>query len=93
MESESKEARTILAVAAFKRDSTQNVRTLARIYNIDRTTLTRRINGRSARMDSIPKSRNLDVLEEAMIVREILYLDSRGFPPKLTHVEDMANQL
>lgn len=93
MELQSKEARTILAVAAFKRDPIQHIRELARVYNVNRTTLTRRIHGRDARVDTIPKSRNLTPLEEEVIVRETLYLDSRGFPPRLRHVEDMANQL
>ena len=32
-------------------------------------------------------------LEESVIVQHILDLDSRSFPPRLSNVEDMANQL
>lgn len=93
MESQSKEARTNLAIAAFKQDPKSTIRQLARVYTIDRTTLSRRIDGRTSREDTAPKSRNLTLLEEEVIVREVLHLGSRGFPPKLCHIEDMANQL
>lgn len=93
MESQSKEARTLLAVAASKVDSTQSVKKLARIYNINRMTLTNRINGRPSRIDLPVNSRKLDLIEEEVIVREVLELDSRGFPPRLGHIEEMANQL
>ncbi|KAF4453469.1 hypothetical protein F53441_3879, partial [Fusarium austroafricanum] len=43
--------------------------------------------------DSIPKSRKLSDLEEQIIVQFILDLDSRGFPPRLRCVEEMANRL
>ena len=93
MESQSKESRMILAVQAFKRNSRQSLRTLAGVYNVNRTTLNNRIKGLGARIDQPANSRNLTLTEEEVIVREILHLDSRGFPPRLRHVEDMANQL
>ena len=93
MESQSKESRMILAVQAFKRNSRQSLRTLAGVYNVNRTTLNNRIKGLGARVDQPANSRNLTLTEEEVIVREIVHLDSRGFPPRLRHVEDMANQL
>lgn len=93
MESQSKEARTLLAVVAFKRDSTQSIRKLAHIYNLTRSTLTDRIQGRASRISLPANSRKLDLIEEEVIVREVLELDSRGFPPRLGHIEEMANQL
>ena len=38
-------------------------------------------------------SRKLTDLEESTIVEHILDLDSKGFPPRLSGVEDMANRL
>ncbi|RKK06651.1 hypothetical protein BFJ68_g16465 [Fusarium oxysporum] len=39
------------------------------------------------------KSRKLSDLEEQAIIRFILDLDSRGFPPRLRGIEEMANRL
>ena len=36
---------------------------------------------------------NLTKLEEKVVVEHILNLDSRGFPPRLTDVADIANSL
>jgi hypothetical protein len=46
-----------------------------------------------SRRDWVPKSRKLSDLEEQIIVQFILDLDSRGFPPRLRGVEEMANRL
>jgi hypothetical protein len=43
--------------------------------------------------DTIPKSRKVSDLEEQIIIQFNLDLDSRGFPPRLRGVEEMANQL
>jgi hypothetical protein len=43
--------------------------------------------------DRWPKSRNLDKLEEEVVVKHILELVTRGFPPRLAAVADMANSL
>jgi hypothetical protein len=43
--------------------------------------------------DSIPKLRKLSNQEEQIIVQFILDLDSRGFPSRLSYMEDIANSL
>ena len=58
-----------------------------------RSTLNRRINGIPSQQDSVPKSRILTPLEELVIVRHILNLDSRSFPPRIRNVEDIANRI
>jgi hypothetical protein len=45
------------------------------------------------RRDIPANSRKLTDLEESVIVQYILDLDSKGFPPRLSGVEDMANRL
>jgi hypothetical protein len=88
-----KEAQIILAIKALQQDSTQSVRSIAQIYNVPRATLQARINGRAARLDQTTNSQKLTDLEESVLVREILDLQARGFPPRLSAVGDMADKL
>lgn len=65
----------------------------AKTYDIPRTTLRRRLDGITARRDCNIRSRKLTPIEESVIIQYILDRDSRGFPPRLRDVEDMANKL
>ncbi|RYC80031.1 hypothetical protein BFJ63_vAg17088 [Fusarium oxysporum f. sp. narcissi] len=87
------EARMLLALQALQNDPKLSVRRAADIYKVNHMTLRRRQNGIQSRRDSIPKSRRLSDLEEQIIVQFILDLDSRGFPPRLRFVEEIANRL
>ena len=49
------------------------------------------MNGRRARQDTRPGSYRLSKLEEKAIVQYILDLDARGFSPRISDVEDIAN--
>jgi hypothetical protein len=51
------------------------------------------MNGRPSRLDYRPKAYKLTVLEEEVIVRNILELDTRGFAPYLASVKDIANYI
>ncbi|KAF4471327.1 hypothetical protein FALBO_1760, partial [Fusarium albosuccineum] len=87
------EARTLLALQALQNNPKLSIRRAAGIYNIDERRLRRRKQGIQSRCDWIPNSRRLSDLEEQIIVQFILDLDSRGFPPRLRAVEEMANRL
>jgi hypothetical protein len=93
MQSSSNERQIELALQAIRADQNLSIRKAATIYNVPRSTLAFRLRGRVARVDTAPNSRNLDLLEEDIIVREILDWNSRGFPPRYRDVEDMANRL
>jgi hypothetical protein len=69
------------------------VRAAAKIYGVSQMTLGRRRAGKPARCDTTPNSKKLTQSEEEAIVRYIVELDARSFPPRLSGVEDMANQL
>jgi hypothetical protein len=56
------------------------------------TPLLRR-DGQPSRRDIQPKNRKLTDYEERAIVQYILHLDSKGFPPRLSSVKDIANHL
>ena len=62
-----------------------------KIYGVARKTLGRRRAGKPARRDITPNSKKLTQSEEEAIVRYVLDLDTRAFPPRERDVEDMAN--
>jgi hypothetical protein len=88
-----KEANILLALQALQKDPKLSLQRAAKIYKVNLTTLWCRQQGILSQRDTIPKSRRLSDLEEQVIVQFILDLDSRGFPPRLRGVEEMANQL
>ena len=92
-QSTSNEGNIQLALQALKRDAKLSVRRAAQLYNVPRKTLSDRRAGKTARRDCTPNSMKLTKTEESAIVLYILDLDSRGFPPRLAAVEDMANHL
>jgi hypothetical protein len=89
----SKERQIQLALQALKQDATLSLRRAAAIYKVTHTTLSRRRAGQTPQADRWPKSRNLTKTKESVVVKHILNLISRGFPPRLTAVADMANSL
>src|SRR6266566_5024575 len=93
MASTSNECQLQLALQAFEKDPQLSVREAARLYNIPHSILSTRINGVSARATTMANSRKLTALEEEVVVREVLNLNSRGFPLRIHNMEDMANQL
>ena len=93
MEFTSTEAKIILALEAIKKDPKLSLRMASKIYGCPYTTLRRREGGTGARGDTTPNSRRLTDLEEETIVDYIIDLNTRAFPPRLSGVEDMANQL
>ena len=86
-------ARIILALKALQKDKKLSLRAAASIYNVSRTTLTIRRDGRTSRYDTPVNSRKLTDLEERTIVQYITKLCIRAFPPRLANMEDIANRL
>jgi hypothetical protein len=93
MEIQTKEARIILAIEAIRNSKSLSQRSAAKIYKVPLSTLSDRMAGRTYRPETKANGLKLTELEEGIIVRYILDLDSRGFAPRLTSVEDMANLL
>ena len=87
------EARILLALHAYQNNPSLGLKRAAKTYKVSYGTLWRRHNGIQSQRDTTPKSRKLSDLEEQIIVQFILDLDSRGFPPRLRCVEEMANRL
>jgi hypothetical protein len=89
----SKERQLQLAIEAIKRDATLTQRRAAKLYNVPQKSISNRRAGKMYRRDRAPNLRRLLDTEEEVLVRHILDLDARGFPPWLAAVEDMANSL
>ena len=82
-----------LAISAFNSRQIQSSRRAAATYNIPESTLRDRCAGKLTQRDYKPKSKKLTKLEEEVVVRYILDLNSRGFAPTLSTVQDMADKL
>ncbi|EGU81663.1 hypothetical protein FOXB_07824 [Fusarium oxysporum f. sp. conglutinans Fo5176] len=93
MSQPSNEVIILLALQALQHDPKMSLRRAASVYKVDRFALRRRQRGIQSRRDTIQKTRRLSDLEEQIIVQFILDLDSRGFPSRLSFVEEMANSL
>ena len=88
-----KEARVQLAKQAIEKKQFQSSRGAAKAHNAVETTLRRRRAGIRSRDDCTANGRLLSDLEENVIVRYILDLDTRGYPPNLHRVGEMANSI
>ena len=93
METQTQEARIILAIEAIRSSKKMHRHKAAKLYRVPYSTLTNRINGAPPRSEYRSKNHNLTELEEEVLVRHILDIDERGFAPRLAGVEDMANYI
>jgi hypothetical protein len=93
IEIQTQEARTILAIEAIRLSKKLSYRSAAKIYKVPESTLHYRINGRISPTEVQPNRQKLSELEEGVIIRYILDLDSRGFAPRLASVEDIVNYI
>jgi hypothetical protein len=87
------EGRILLAIQALKLGQLQSIRAAAKAYDVPYSTLSTRLHGIACRRDMTPNLQKLTLKEEEAIVRYILDLDSRGFPPRPQAVQEMADLL
>ena len=93
MEIQTKEARIILAIEAIRTSKKLSQRSAAKIYKVLLSTLSDRIASRTYRPKTKPNRQKLSDLEEGVIIRYILDLDSKGFAPQLASIKDIANYI
>ena len=93
MESIHKEGRIELALNALRTGQLKSVREAQRLYDVPRTTLRDRIDGRVARIDSRANSHKLTSTEELVLMQQILEKDQRGAPATVAIIRQMANIL
>ena len=87
------EGRLELALQAYKAGQFRSYRAAADAFNVKFGALCRRARGTPFRLETPPNCRILTPTEEHSLVEYILDLDSRGFPPTLAEVADMADHI
>ena len=88
------EERIILAIEAIRTSQKKiSQRNAVKMFNIPEAILRDRMKGRPQREKTRVKDRKLDPLEEQALIRYVLKQDERGFPLRLSGVEDITNLL
>ena len=87
------EGRLDLALQAYLRNEFRTPTAAAKVYDVPRTTLIRRIKGIQQQRGSIATNRLLTPTEEASLLQWILSMDRRGMPPRIAIVHEMARLL
>ena len=87
------EAKLAIAFEACKNDFKLSLQAASKIYTVPYTTLHHRHSGTPSRCNTPANSRKLTDLEEKTIIQYILKLYARAFHPRLSYVENIANQL
>ena len=75
------EGRVLLAISSLKKKEITNIREAARLYDVPRTTLQRRLNGSTNRAEKRANGLKLTKEEEESLVQWILSMDQRGAAP------------
>ena len=87
------EGRIALAIQAYRTGQFKSLRHAAKTFNLPHSSLIYRYNGRAHRPAAPPNGRKLTLTEEETVVRYILDLDARGFPPLKAEVGDIADKI
>ena len=93
MNSQSQEARILLAIQAIRTNQEMSIRYTAKTYDVSQTILCDRMKGYVFKAKERNARHNLIPTEEETLVRYILDLDSRGFPSQINDVRDMTDLL
>ena len=93
MNSQSQEARILLAIQVIRTNQEMSIRCTVKTYDVPQTTLRDRMKGCVPKAEERNVRHNLTPTEEEILVRYILDLDSRGFPSRINDVRDMADLL
>jgi hypothetical protein len=83
-----------LAIEHLAFQDTKNIAATARLFNVDRTTLSRRVNGvtNPASM-AHQNSRFLNDPQEKELIRYINQLTKKGLPPTVSMVRNFASDI
>jgi len=93
MEIQTKEVQIILVIKAIQISQKLNQYSIAKIYKVLFSIFSNRIAGRIYYTKTKANSLKLTKLEEEVICRNILELDSRRFVPWFTSIENIVNYI
>ena len=77
-----KEGRILMSIDAFKRGQFKSQRAAAAAFDVDQRTISNRLRGRTARVDTPANSRKLNVLDENLLKEWIISADEQGMAPQ-----------
>jgi hypothetical protein len=80
------EGSILLAISTFQSGQFPSISAAATAYNVPKTTLYHRIQGRPSREDHISTNKKLLGAEEDVLIRDILNLGSQGLSPSLSYM-------
>jgi hypothetical protein len=87
------EAKIILAIKVIRTSKKLNYRKVAKFYQVFYFIFCDRINSRTILLKRRLANIKLIILEEEVIIRNILDIDSRGFIFRLASIKDIANYI
>jgi hypothetical protein len=87
------EGSILLAVSAYQSGQFPSISSAAKAYDVPKTSLWKRIKGIPARENYTPTNKKLTNVEEEVLIRDILKLDSQGLSPTISLVREMADTM
>jgi hypothetical protein len=87
------EGSILLTLSAFTSGQCASISAVAKIYDVSKTTLVRRLHGGTLREQFTPPNRRMTVIEEGVLVRDILKPDAQGLSPALSIIREMADTI
>src|ERR1700743_757232 len=88
-----KESKVILPIQAIRTSKKMTIRRAAKTYDVPESSVRLRMKGTTSFADRRNGRHQLTSSEEEALVRYILDLDTRRFPPRIDSVQAMANSL
>jgi hypothetical protein len=89
----SKESRMQMAIAAYKKQKIKSKLQAASVFEVSRTTLRARLEGRKPRSETRANSHKLTISEEEALIKKLLDADKRGFSIQPRFLREMGQIL
>lgn len=84
------EGRILLAIKAIQNKKISSLARAAKVFDVPRTTLQRRLKGDKYRAETRANSHQLSLIQEESLIQWILSIDLHRIPPRPSHVQEMA---
>ena len=82
-----------LAVRTFHEKRKYSVRSLAKAFDVPKSTLQTRLHGTCSKLEVRSNQQKLQPSEEEALIKWIFDLDLRGFPLYIINIQEMVNVL